>query len=414
MDREITQEVRTRKVVRRVVTFIAILAVAGGALAAAVEWLRPSLKRREIQTARVVRGTVEETLQAAGTVVPLVEQVVSSPVEARVVGIGRRAGDRVTVGDALVTLDTAATQLDFARLAERMQQKESESTQLRLRLDESIATLQAQIEQKQLDVEIFRYTAEQKEKLRSEGLTAQQEALASAAQAKKADIELRQLKEALARTLRSRDAQLAASQVDLSIARREREESKRQLEMAMMRAPSAGVLTWVVTEQGATVRRGDILARIADLSSFRLSATISDIHAARLSAGQRTRVKLDEATTIPGTIESIDPRIENGVVRFFVMLDQPAHPRLRNNLRADVAVVTSQRDRVLSARRGRLGENSERYAFVVREDELVRVPVRFGIAGDEAIEIVSGLREGDEVVISDMSDSMRVERLRLK
>lgn len=414
MDREIAQEVRTRQTLRRVVTLIVILAVAGGALAAAVEWLRPSLKRREIQTARVVRGTVEETLQAAGTVVPLVEQVVSSPVEARVVGIGRRAGDRVAAGDPLITLDTAATRLDFARLAERLQQKESEGTQLRLQLDETIANLQAQIEQKKLDVEIFRYTAEQKEKLRAEGLTAQQEALASAAQAKKADIELRQLKDALERSLRSRDAQLAASQVDLSIARREREESKRQLDLAMMRAPSAGVLTWVVMDQGSTVRRGDILARIADLSAFRVAATISDIHAARLAAGQRVRVKLDDAATIAGAIESIDPRIENGVVRFFVMLDEAAHARLRNNLRAEVAVVTSQRDRVLSARRGRLGDNSERYAFVVREDELVRVPVRFGIAGDEAIEIVSGLREGDEVVISDMSDSMRVERLRLK
>lgn len=413
MDREIAQEVRTRQTVRRVVTLIAILAVAGGALAAAVEWLRPSMKRREIQTAPVTRGIVEETLQASGTVVPMVEQVVSSPVEARVVGIGRRAGDRVAVGDALLTLDTAATQLDFARLGERLQQKESENTQLRIRLAESIATLEAQIEQKKLDVEILRYTAEQKEKLRAEGLTAQQEALAAVAQAKKADIELRQLKDALARTLHSRDAQLASSNLDLSIARREREESKRQLDLAMMRAPSAGVLTWLVMEQGATIRRGDILARIADLSTFRVSATISDIHAARLSAGQRARVKLDDAT-IAGTIESIDPRIDNGVVRFFVTLDEPAHPKLRNNLRADVAIVTSHRTGVLSARRGRLGENSEHYAFVVREDELVRVPVRFGIAGDEKIEIVSGLREGDEVVISDMSDSMRVERLKLK
>lgn len=414
MDREIAQEVRTRNIIRRVVTVMAILAVAGGALAAAVEWLRPSLKRRDIQTARVVRGTVEETLQASGTVVPLVEQVVSSPVEARVVGIGRRAGDRVAIGDELLTLDTAATQLDFVRLAERLQQKESEDAQLRIRLDESIATLQAQIDQKKLDVEILRYTADQKEKLRSEGLTAQQEALAAAAQAKKADIELRQLQDALVRTRRSRDAQLASSTLDLSIARREREESKRQLDLAMMRAPSAGVLTWMVTDQGSTVRRGDILARIADLSTFRVSATISDIHAARLSAGQRARVKLDDDTTVAGTIESIDPRIDNGVVRFFVTLDEPAHPRLRNNVRADVWVVTSHRRNVLSARRGRLGENSESYAFVVREDELVRVPVRFGISGNESIEIVSGLREGDEVVISDMSDSMRVERLRLK
>ena len=413
MDREISPDVQRRRILRRI--FVAVIAVAAAAffLAATVEWLRPSLRREDLQTAKVTRGSVEATVQAPGTVVPLIEQVVSSPVEARVLRVGRRAGATLHAGDELLTLDTAATRLEAERLGERLTQKESENEQLRLQLDETVATLEAQLEQKKLDAEIFHHTAMQKQKLRAEGLTTDQEALAAQAAAKKSDIEIRQIQEAVARAKRSRDVQLAAARTDLTFVRREREESRRQLDLAMLRADRDGVLTWVVPEVGAMVRRGDIVARIADLSAYRVVAQISDVHATRIGAGMRANVKL-EGATLGGTIESVDPRIENGVMKFYVTLDQPSNARLRNNLRVDVSVVTGRRAETLVVRRGTLGRSSSTHAFVVRGDDAVRVPVRFGLAGDDTIEIEDGLREGEEVVISDMSEYTDVENVRLK
>lgn len=413
MDREIPRQVQTRRMVRRIVTTLVALAAVAFSFAATVEWLRPSIRRRDLRTARVERGTVEATLTASGAVVPLVEQVVSSPVEARITRIGRRAGDRVRAGDELLTLDTSATRLDVERLDQRVAQKESETAKLRLQLEETIATLTSQIEQKKLDAEIFRYTAEQKAKLLADGLVAEQDALAARAAAKKSEIELRQLGEALERARRSRDADLAASANELQMVRSERAESRRLLDLAMLRADRDGVLTYLLSEEGATVRRGDILARIADLSSYRVSATISDIHAARLAAGQDAYIKLEQGTKIRGTIASIDPRIENGVVRFFIDLDEPAHRALRNNVRVEVFIVTSVRHGVLAVQRGS-HEPDSGHVFVVRDGEAVRVPVRFGLMGDERIEIADGLVEGDEVVISNMSDYAGVQALRLK
>jgi len=413
MDREIAPEVRKRQIVRRVVTAVIAIAAAGFSLEATVEWLRPSLDRRAVETARVERGGIEAVLEANGTVVPLAEQVVSSPVEARVLRVGHRAGDRVRAGDELLALDTSASRLEAARLDDTLAQKQSADMELRLRLEESVATLRAQIEQKKLDAQIVHYTAEQKTRLRSEGLIAEQDSLGATAMAKKTDIELRQLEEALARALRSRDLQLSASHADLSMAERERTESQRQLELAMLRADRDGILTSIVNEPGATVRRGDILARIADLSSYRVEGTISDVHASRIAAGMRAHVLLD-GTAIDGTIESVDPRIVSGVVKFSVALDRPAHPRLRNNLRVDVSVVTGSRGGTLVVRRGALARSDNTHAFVVRGNAAVRVPVRFGLAGRDSIEILEGLREGDEVLISDVSEVEDVKEVRLK
>jgi HlyD family secretion protein len=413
MDREIAPEARQKRIVRKVAIALIAIAALVFFFAATIEWLRPSLDKRRIQIAKVERGAIAATVEANGTVVPLIERVVSSPVEARVLRVGRRAGDRVRTGDELLTLDTSASQLEAARLNDQVSQKQSAEMELRLRLDETIATLRAQIEQKKLDAQIVHYSADQKARLRAEGLIAEQDALAAGALAKKTDIELRQLDEALGRAIRSRDVQLSASHAEVSMVQREREESRRQLELAMLRADRDGILTSIVQEVGATVQRGDVLARIADLSAYRVEATISDVHAASLAAGMRAKVTF-EGAKIDGTIDSVDPRIVNGVVKFYVTLDQPSHTRLRNNLRVDVAVITRMRPDTLVVQRGALARTSTTHAFVIREDTAVRVPVRFGLIGTDTIEIVEGLAAGDEVVISNISEYEDVAELRLK
>jgi HlyD family secretion protein len=101
-------------------------------------------------------------------------------------------------------------------------------------------------------------------------------------------------------------------------------------------------------------------------------------------------------------------------MRFYVTLDAPSHPRLRNNLRVDVSVVTGRRTNALIVRRGTLGRRNDTHAFVVRGNYAVRVPVRFGLAGDDTIEIAEGLQPGDDVVLSDMSELEDVEKVKLK
>lgn len=414
MDREIAPEVRRRRVTRRAVTIGVAAAALLFCLAATVSWLRPSVRRQDLQTAIVERGSIDATLQAAGVVMPEIETVISSPVEARVLRINHRAGDVLKTGDDILTLDTSATRVDAEGLRDRVAQKESELAQQKLRVDENIASLTAQLEQAKLDNQILHYRAEQNAKLYASGLVAGQENLAAAAAAKKSDIDIAQRQEALARARRTGAAETAGTEIELRTLRNQSEEQTRQLLLAMTRSDRDGVLTWVVPEVGATIRRGDVIARVADLSAFRVIGTIADVHASRLSAGMRAKVKLDETTTIGGTITNVDPRIENGVARFYVALDQRAHPKLRNNLRVDVFAVTGRHDGVLTVKRGSLGESARDGLFVIRGGRAVRVPARVALVGDDKVEIANGVREGDEVVISDMTDYTGVKELRIK
>lgn len=414
MDREIAPEVRRKRIVKRAITISVAAAAIIFSFAATVQWLRPSIRRSDVQIARVERGTVEATLQASGVVIPAVEQIVPSPIDARVLRIERRAGDRVRVGDPIVTLDTASTRLDFEKLNEKLTQKRNDAEQLRLRLEEAEASLHAQIEQKNLDGEILRFKAEQNARLFKAGLVSSQENLAAATAKKKNEIELAQLEQALQRARKSAAAQTAAAETDVRLMRNDRQEAQRQLELSMMRADRDGVITSIVTDNGSTIRRGDVVARIADLSSYRVDATISDLHAAELHAGMPVRVRLDEASTLDGTVSSIEPRVESGAVKFHVALDDPSNPKLRNNVRVDVFPVVLRRASGLRLRRGALGTAQFEDAYVVRGSELKRVSVKWGLAGQDFIEPLSGLREGDAVVISNMNEYAGVQTLRLK
>jgi len=414
MDREIAQDVQTKRTTRRVIVGVIAAAAIIFCVAATVSWLRPSVRRSDLQIARVERGVVDATLQATGTVVPEVETVISSPVEARTLRIQHRAGDRLHAGDPILTLDTSATKLDLDKLNDAVAQKESAVIQARLKAEEDIAAASAALEQKQLDSDILKLKASQNQRMHAEGLVSAQDELVAVTAKKKCDIEIAQLRDAMARIRRTTQAQIAAVQLDLRTAQRERDQSERQLNLAMARSDQEGVLTWVLPEVGATIRKGDVLARVADLSAYRVVGTIPDVHASKLSAGMRAHVKLDDTTTIDGTISSIDPRIENGVAKFYVTLDQRAHPQLRNNLRVDVFPILGSRGNVLRLRRGALGQGEREDVYVVRGGTLVRTSVHWGLTGDELIQPIDGLREGDDVVISNMNDYQGIRELRLK
>jgi HlyD family secretion protein len=93
------------------------------------------------------------------------------------------------------------------------------------------------------------------------------------------------------------------------------EELQRKMEQAEVRASHKGVLTWVKTETGSTVNAGEIIARLADLSSYKIKATISDAYADQLKVGGSATVRIND-TDLPGTISSVEPAVRNGIVTF--------------------------------------------------------------------------------------------------
>lgn len=414
MDREIDITVRRRRVARRIATAIAGLAAVVLLLAILPGWLSPTLRRERLRTGLVERGPIEATVEAAGTVLPAFETVLSSPVEARVLRIVRHPGAQVQPGDILLELDTAAARLELDRLEQRLAQKENEQKQVRLDLEKALADLNARTETGKLDVEILDYRVQQNRSLHQQQLISNAVLRESEVEARKAAIQLQQFEESAERERRSAQARLDGLALDIGIVRKEIDDAQERLARATPRADRQGVLTWALEEEGAMVHKGDIIARIADLDSFRVEGSVSDVHAAKLRHGQMVRVLVD-SVTLTGHMDTIHPTIENGVVSFEVSLDEPGHPILRNNLRVDVLVVTDTRDDTLKVGKFPHGRGGAvQTAFVVRGDRAERVEIRVGLSGYEQFEVLEGLVEGDVVILSDMGDYLHMKEIQIR
>lgn len=415
MDRELGTSFRRRRIWRSVSWTGGSLALIAAVLLLLPGWLRPSLQRDRIRIGAVDRGPVEGIVEASGTVIPAFEGVLSSPVEARVEKILKRPGEVVKAGEEILKLDTSASRLAFERLQDQLSKKVNEQLQLRLTLEKALSDLSGRIESGRLDAEAAEYRAEQSRKLIADGLVSEQTLRASEVEAKKAKIELSQLEQSVRDARRSTEAQLQGLDLDLAILRKELDAARRQLDLATTRSDRSGVLTWVVPQEGATVQRGEVLARIADLDSYRIEARVSDIHASSLRPGLPVRVVLDRRPLVQGRLSQIYPTIENGAVRLSADLDDPRHPELRNNLGVDVLVVTGARPDTLRVPRGPFLQGGViQKVFVVQGDRAVRRDVRLGVAGYDHSEVLDGLAEGDEIILSDMKDYLHLEQVKIE
>ncbi len=413
MDRPIEPDVLRKRRLRRAALGLGSIVVAAVAFSLFFGWLRPSVARERLRFGLVERATVEATLDAAGIVVPAAERSIASPVETRVLQILKRAGDTVHVGDPIVLLDTGASRLDLARLEDRVAQKLAESRRVALQLAAALSDLDARAESRTLDARMLSHRLAQREKLRADGLVSDEALEETRIEAEKASIEVRQLAVARENAERSAAAQLEGVTLDRRILEKEAGEARRQLELATARADLDGVVTFVVSEEGATVRGGQAVAKVARLDAFRVEGTISDVHAARLRSGMPARVDVS-GRRLDGTVSSVLPAIEGGVAKFLVDLVNPSDPALRQNLRVDIHVVADRRDGVVSIPRGPFSSGGAvQPVFVLENGRLVKRSVRVGLAGYERLEITDGLTEGQTIVLSDMRDFAHLETVRL-
>ena len=414
MDREIDPRERRMATARRLLALAAVLGCAGLAVAWGFGWIRPSVKRTQVRTSPVDAGPVDASLSASGTVLPEVEQVLSSPVDARVLKVLKRAGSPVKAGEPILQLDVSASVLAAGQLDQDLELKTNAQTRTRLNLENTLADLDGRVEIKKLQLESAALQHARHRQLFDEGLISVEQLRQSEVAERQAGIELRQLEAARTNARASTTAELEALALETAKLRQQRREAGRVLDLATASADRDGVVTWTVTEEGSSVARGATIARVADLRTYRVDASVSDTYVSRLQAGMPVQVRVDDRL-LDARVAEVLPTVQNGAVTVRVALANPSDPLLRPNLRVETFIVIGHRDRALRVRKGpSTGGEGYQQIFVVRGDRADRVRVRFGLASFDFVEVVEGLSLGDEVIVSDMTDHQHLRSIRLR
>ena len=411
MDRAIAISTQNKRLRRRWLLGTVVLLLALGAVLAFRSVLQPSLRRADVLTARVETGDVDAALTAAGTIIPGREAVIVSPIQSTIRRLAVTVGATVKPGQTILELDKGRAASDLAKLSDEQLRNQNKNSQLHLTLERNLTDLLSQAQTQQVRVgSLESALRDERHLLQVGGGTAEA--------VRQAELNLTVARLEARRLARQTRTQRQANAADVrelgytvSMQQRSIQELATKLRQADISSQQPGVLTWANDNLGATVQAGDALARVADLSSFRLIATVSDTYADQLRPGGPIRVRVN-GLDLPGRISSISPAIDKGVVTFYAQLDQPHHPALRANLRADVFVITSAQRAVRRLRNGPFYQGGrEQPVFVLAQDRAIRRTVQFGASNFDYVQIISGLQAGDEVIVSDMKDHLDTPEL---
>ncbi len=198
--------------------------------------------------------------------------------------------------------------------------------------------------------------------------------------------------------------------LDLRAKRQERERQgyvvanlKRRVDELSVRSPVDGMVANLAAAEKASVAENAPLLTVVDLTAFEVEFQVADVYARDIKAGMESEIALD-GNEFKGLVTAISPEVRNGQVTGRVKFAGEQPPGLRQSQRGSVRIVIEQRAKAVKFQRSSDIGAGTSAVYVVDDDTAVLTPVKLGAASVGEIEVLEGLKPGDQVVISGMGD----------
>jgi RND family efflux transporter MFP subunit len=381
----------------------------------------PTVDRSTIWPDTVKRGPmIRQVRGSTGSLVPREDSIelIPAQTDATVVRIRVLPGTKVTPDTILMDLADPQLQQELlnAQLALKAAQADYKSLQATLQstlMDKKTAAaqvnsdytqdqLQAQTDKALFDLGVISGIAYNKSKNTADQLNTQHKLSQEQLEVNQKAIEI----------------QLASAQTKIDQARALLDLYQKQAQALEVRAGITGVLAPLATplQVGQHVIAGTSVAEVIQLDKLKAALQIAETQARDIQIGQPASIDTHNGV-IPGHVTRIDPSVVNGTRTVDVALDGPLPAGAVPQLSVDGTIDLERMKDVLYVGRPALGnENSTLSLFKIDPDGkgATRVPVKVGRASVNSIQVIEGLKEGDTVILSDMSRWDNVDRIRLE
>ncbi|HTP40049.1 MAG TPA: efflux RND transporter periplasmic adaptor subunit [Steroidobacteraceae bacterium] len=373
-----------------------------GAVAIGRSWISSatSVSGDRLRIVAVTRGDLVRDIAAEGKVIsansPTLYAIAPGTVTLHVV-----AGDVVKKGQALADINSPEL---------RSKLVQEESTLASLEAEASRAELDAKLAQstsrKAVDQAVVERTAADRDLQRYQrgydlGAVAQVDLMRAKDVLQKAEIGLAHAREDA--VLQGQGGQLDARNKRL-LAERQRaivSEARRQVDALTLRAPFDGQVGQVQVTQYTNVALNAPVLGVVDLSSFEVEFKVPESFAKDLAIGMPAQITSGSGEPFAARISAVSPEVVAGEVTGRLRFSGPQPAGLRQSQRLNVRILEDTRRNVLMVERGPFVDQAGgRYAYVMDGSSAVRRPVQLGVSSLDAVEIIAGLKAGDQVVVS--------------
>jgi RND family efflux transporter MFP subunit len=413
---ELKRQKRRRQIIWSVVALIVLVGVTVGI--SRLKPASPTVDRSTIWTDTVKRGSMLRQVRGLGSLIPSHEYVRQIPAEteATVIRIDKLPGSQVTADTILVEM--VNPQLEQEALDAQLQVKaaQAEYQSLRVKLDSDLMNEKAGAATVNADYNEAQRQASTDKSLYDLGVISGLQAKASAGKAQEMvtrdqieDERLKVNKDAIA-------SQLAVQQAKVDQMRALAQLKQEQLDKLKVKAGVDGVLVEMPLQVGQHVLPGTELAKIVQPNHLMAELKIPETQARDVQIGEPASVDTHNGV-IAGEVSRVDPAVQNGTVTVDVKLTGELPKGARPDLSVDGTIDLEKLDNVLYVGRPAFGQESSTISMFKLDpagNGAARVQVKTGKASVNQIEIDSGLKEGDTVILSDMSRWDNTDRVRLE
>ncbi|WP_287831358.1 HlyD family efflux transporter periplasmic adaptor subunit [Idiomarina sp.] len=348
-------------------------------------------------------GAVKRSVAAYGRLRPRNSSTVIAEVSGTIETIHQYPGEHIEQSELIITLRNPSLmrQLDTAELAVLRAQANLESTEAqlyerRITLENDLALMESEITfaQKELETKAF---------LLEEAIVAKLDYMRSETSLEQTKLKHQLQQRKLDAFKKSKQAELKAAQYQLKEAEKELEMVRYDIQQLNVTAKRAGILNELGTslEVGSSIERGQTLAQITEPSHLYADLLISAQDANHVVPSQPVSVNIRN-TVVNGEVLRVYPSAENNQVRLEVKFSEALPESARPNLDISAEIATQQLTEVtrLPIFEGGTRNHSMLDVFVLRDNRYVRQQVRLGLMGNQYIEVLSGLKAGDRVLIN--------------
>jgi HlyD family secretion protein len=358
-----------------------------------------SVNASRLRVAEVTRGTLVRDASVNGRVVAAVSPTLYAKASSTV-NLKVAAGDTVKKGQVLAVLESP----DLADILKR-ETSTYEGLKAEVARQHILSRKQKLLAQKEADTaEIERLSAqrtlERYESVAQVGVIAKidyqkaKDALQSA--------EIRAKHASQAATLEGDDVQLALKTKvnELERAKLSMEEAQRRVDELTVRAPVDGFIGTLNVQNRMVVAANAPLMTLVDLSRLEIEVEVPETYVADMGLGMSAEIALPSGTAT-GKLSALSPEVVKNMVLARVRFDGEQPKGLRQSQRVTARLLIEEKPNVLMLPRGPFVENDGgRYAYVVRDGIATRTPITMGATSVSSVEIVSGLKQGDKVVVA--------------
>ena len=376
----------------------------------------PTVQRVAILIDSVSQGDVVREVRGPGTLVPEQIRWITAQASARVERKSVESGERVGAGQVLLEMSNPDLQIQTMQAEQQVRQAQIELLNLRTNLRSAILTQEGVVAQSRTQHVSASQEAQAADSLVRRNLISSFELNNRQAQAEEAATRYRVEQERLQLQRAAIDSQIATQSGQVVQLEAIAERQRNRLGSLSVRAPEGGVLQDLTLQLGQWVPEGTTLAKVVQPGKLKAVLRIPESQAKDIVIGQSATVDTRNGI-VKGHVIRKDPSAIQGTVTIDVSLDGALPPGAVPDLSVDGTIQIERLNNVLHTGRPAFGASSGQvglFKLVDGGSYAIRVPVQLGRTSVNTVEILNGLKVGDRVILSDMTQYAAADRVRIK